>query len=112
MHFLVQCPSFVQKRRCYFGKLKSTGLDIEFAEDYEKVATMLCPTTVKQAKLINKFIEIMFKCRKQVDEGATIESLKYYDTGVINDPYSDLDNSLNNSLDSNCNNFGPFDTDD
>ena len=66
---------------------------------------MLCPTTVKQAKLTNKFIEIMFKCRKQVDEGATIESINYYDTGATNDPYSDLDSSLNNSLDSNCNNF-------
>ena len=54
----------------------------------------------------------MFKCRKQVDEGATIESLNYYDTGATNDPYSDLDNSLNNSLDSDCNNFEQFDTDD
>ena len=56
---------------------------------------------MKQAKLTNKFIEIMFSCRKRVDEGATIESLNQYNSNEHNDQYSELDNSLNNSLDSN-----------
>ena len=101
VHFLVHCPSFDIKRRCYWGKLRSTGIELEYLDDQTKVATMLCPTNVKQAKLTNKFIEIMFNCRKRVDEGATIESLNQYTSFEHNDQYSELDNSLNNSLDSN-----------
>ena len=75
---------------------------------------MLCPTNVKQAKLTNKFIKIMFNCRKRVDEGATIESLKQYNSFEHNDQYSELDNSLNNSLDSNFDDSSSyiFNTDD
>ena len=34
----------------------------------DKVKTMLCPATTKAAKLINRFIETMFKTRDKIDK--------------------------------------------
>ena len=87
MHFLTQCPSFEFKRRCYLGKLSSIGINIESYDCFNQAAIMLCPTTSKQAKLTNKFVEIMFNARKSLDEGATIDSING-------------DTSINISLDS------------
>ena len=33
----------------------------------DKVKTMLCPATTKAAKLMNRFIESMFKTRDKID---------------------------------------------
>ena len=97
------------KRRCYFGKLLSLGINIEQYDCNSQAAIMLCPTTEKQTKLSNKFIEIMFRTRKEVDEGATIESIKEYNLNHPTDQYSEIDSTLDCSLDSN---FIQSDTDD
>ena len=109
VHFLTQCRTFDFKRRCYFGKLLSLGINIEQYDCNSQAAIMLCPTTAKQTKLSNKFIEIMFRTRKEVDEGATIESIKEYNLNHPTDQYSEIDSTLDCSLDSN---FIQSDTDD
>ena len=48
------------------------------------ISTLLCPTDAKQAKLTNKFIDIMFKSRKLIDEGATIEQIQTYPNPATN----------------------------
>jgi hypothetical protein len=100
VHFLTQCPSFEFKRRCYLGKLSSLGLNIENCDYISQAAIMLCPTTAKQAKLTNKYMDIMFQTRKKVDEGATIESIRINHFSQPSDEYCDFDNLFNISLDS------------
>ena len=51
----------------------------------------------------------MFRTRKEVDEGATIESIKEYNLNHPTDQYSEIDSTLDCSLDSN---FIQSDTDD
>ena len=103
VHFLTQCPTFEFKRNCYKGKMKSVGINIDSYDSYSQAAIMLCPTTAKQAKITNKFIDIMFKTREQVDEGATtIECIKINNFHQPTDEYDDKDSTFNNiSLDSN-----------
>ena len=85
LHFLLLCPTFKIKRNCYFGKLKSIGLNLtQNLSNVNLLSTLLCPTDAKQAKLTNKFIDIMFKSRKLIDEGATIEQIQTYPNPATN----------------------------
>ena len=83
--------------------MKSVGINFDSYDSYSQAAIMLCPTTAKQAKITNKFIDIMFKTREQVDEGATtIECIKINNFHQPTDEYDDKDSTFNNiSLDSN-----------
>ena len=72
---------------------------------------MLFPKNARETKLTNKYIDIMLNIRKQVDEGATIESIRMFNFSQTSYQYSDLNESLNNSLDSN-NNLSDLDGDD
>ena len=64
-----------------------------------KTATLLCPTSVLSAKLVNKYIKILFNIRNQLDEGVpilnmgyesgTIEANEFFNDNLDND--SDLD---------------------
>ena len=38
----------------------------------DKISTMLCPTSIKASKLINKYIDILFKARNLMDEGTPV----------------------------------------
>ena len=42
-----------------------------------KTVTMLCPTTVVTTKLVNKFVQLVFKIRKQLDEGVPALNLGF-----------------------------------
>ena len=59
-----------------------------------KTATLLCPTSVISAKLINKYIKILFHIRKQLDEGVPILHMGYesgtiYENEFFNDSTDD-----------------------
>ena len=47
-----------------------------------KTVTLLCPTSVLSAKLVNKYIKILFNIRKQLDEGVPILNMGY-ESGTI-----------------------------
>ena len=68
IHFLVQCPLFFAERNCLFGKINSINPGFETLSLEEKFKVLLCPTTAKTVKLINKFIKIMFEGRKKIDQ--------------------------------------------
>ena len=74
-HFLMECQTFKLKRNCLFGKISSLKPNFKNLTKNEQFATLLCPTTPQLAKLSNKFIKILFECRKKISEGATIEDL-------------------------------------
>ena len=74
-HFLVQCPLFSAERNCLFGKINSTNQYFSALSLEEKFKTLLCPTTAKAAKLVNKLIKIMFEGRKKIDQGEIISNV-------------------------------------
>ena len=60
----------VQKMRCPKQKTK-------IKNEVIKMARLLCPTSAKAAKTVNKFICILEKSRKLLDEGTPIDQLGY-----------------------------------
>ena len=81
-HFLVSCASFTLKRNCLFGKMESIRPGFLALSPSQKAATLLCPISTITAKLSNKYIVILFKIRKMLDEG--IPALNSgYDCGII-----------------------------
>ena len=67
-HFLVQCSTFTVKRNCLYGKISSIEPSFMQLTDNEKFSKLLCPITPQAAKLVSKFCQIMFECRKKIDE--------------------------------------------
>ena len=96
-HLMLHCRSFNLKRQCFFGKLSSLGVVFPdlMSEDLI-LSSLLCPTSAVMAKTVSKFIKILFKSRKLLDEGATIDQLGYRD---INLDYED-DEDVNDNDDS------------
>ena len=81
-HFLVSCSSFKLKRNCLFGRMESISPGFLELTPVQQTATLLCPTTVVTAKLTNKYIQILFKFRKLLDEGVPAFNMGY-ESGVI-----------------------------
>jgi hypothetical protein len=68
-HFLHDCVTFSNQRRCLFAKLSCVLPAFSSMSREDKVKTMLCPVSVMAAKLINKFIGLMFKARDKIEDG-------------------------------------------
>jgi hypothetical protein len=68
-HFLHDCTTFSNQRRCLFAKYSQIFPLFPSLSREEKVRTLLCPASNAAAKLINKFISIMFKGRDKIEEG-------------------------------------------
>ena len=66
VHFLGNCETFSNKRQCLLGKLRSLNENIKKYDNFRQVQSMLCPTSAKAAKLVNKYISIMFKARENI----------------------------------------------
>ena len=96
LHFLTTCSSFTLKRNCLFSKMESIKSGFYKLSSMEKAATLLCPTSVVTAKLVNKYIQILFNCRTQLDEGFAVFNMGY-ERGVI--PNEFFDNDDNDSID-------------
>ena len=76
-HFLMFCDSFLNKRQCFLGKLKALNPSFSSMSPNDLVKSMLCPTTTQSAKLVNKYILIMFRARNNIDEGLHISNLTF-----------------------------------
>ena len=66
-----------------FAKMSTIVKDFNKLRIENKTATLLCPTSVLAAKLVNKYIKILFNIRKQLDEGVPILNMGY-ESGTIN----------------------------
>ena len=98
MHFLWQCPTFSLKKQCFLGKLSSIGLVFGESEPPEScVAKILCPTSGPTAVCTNKYIGLLFKNRKLMDEGCPVN---YIGPRTVYPPPPDLDlnDSTTNSI--------------
>ena len=76
-HFLMFCSTFLNKRQCFLGKLKSLNSKFSNLSSDDLIKSILCPTTNQSAKLVNKYIAIMFKARKNIDEGTHVSNLTF-----------------------------------
>ena len=94
-HFLVSCNSFTLKRNCLFGRLNSIIPGFLSLTPVQQTATLLCPTKVVTAKLVNKYIRLLFNTRKLLDDGVAALNGGYA-SGVIilNEFYDDSDDDM------------------
>ena len=97
-HFLMACSTFTLKRNCFISKLGSVLPSFKTLTPHDKVLTMLCPVTTVAAKLVNKYIRLMFQSRNQLDNGIPILNLGYEKGIEVNPFFQDLDSD--NDLDS------------
>ena len=67
-HFLHDCETFSIKRNCFFAMLNSV------VPGFQEMS-IICPTNTKAAKLVNKYIDILFKARNQIDEGTPVQNI-------------------------------------
>ena len=72
IHFLLGCNLFEVKRACFIKRLKCFVPNIEYLSEENQIKTMLCPSSPQAAKLVNKFIGIMFRARENIDKGINL----------------------------------------
>ena len=65
-HFLVQCPMFDYDRNCLFKRFESSNFQFSLLTPEEKFKVLLCPVNATYAKLVNRFIKMMFRDRENV----------------------------------------------
>ena len=68
-HFLTSCNTFTLERNCLSAKLETVVKGYKSLSPAQQSATLLCPTNVVTAKLSNKYIQLIFQIRKNLDEG-------------------------------------------
>ena len=68
-HFLARCSRFKIKRQCFLKRLECLIPTVGNMSESDLVKTILCPATRQVAKLVDKFIGIMFKSRADIDLG-------------------------------------------
>ena len=98
-HFLTTCSSFTLKRNCLFSKLDTIITGFRKLSSTEQTATLLCPTSVITAKLVNKYIQLMFKTRKLLDEGVPAFNMGYESGVVLNEFFDNNDSDDNDTPD-------------
>ena len=96
-HFLLVCKTFSLKRQCFLGKLSSLG--VNFGEDESldsRTAKLLCPANGSVAVCTNKYIRLLFKNRKLMDDGLPVNYIGQR-TGCPPPIYPDLNMSRSDS---------------
>ena len=63
-HFLLDCTSFDNQRRCFLARIASVVPRFEELSREDKVKTLLCPASNIAAKLVNKFTGLKGKNRQ------------------------------------------------
>ena len=90
-HLLINCTSFVLERNCLFSRIESIKPGFQALTPSSKAATLLCPTSVLTAKLVNKFIQLVFQIRKQLDEGVPALNLGFEQGTLCKNIFFDID---------------------
>ena len=82
-----------------FAKMSTIVKDFNKLRIENKTATLLCPTSVLAAKLVNKYIKILFNIRKQLDEGVPILNMGYEGGAIVQNEFFDDDINDNDDTD-------------
>ena len=67
-HFF-KCEIFTDKINCLILKMTTLLPAFIYMTEEEKFLTLMCPTSPQSAKIINKFIKIVFEARDKVLDG-------------------------------------------
>ena len=67
-HFF-KCEHFRNKLNCLTLKMSSLLPNFISMNDEEQFLTLMCPTTSQTAKVVNKFIKIIFESRNRITDG-------------------------------------------
>ena len=89
-HFVASCGTFTFKRNCFLARYENVHPGIKEMCTESMVHTVLCPTSTLKAKLINKFIKLVFESRKKLDDGYPILN-QGYERGVETNPFFEDD---------------------
>ena len=91
-HLLTGCSTFTLERNCLFAKLGCIIPDFHTLNLEQKTSTLLCPTTVVAAKMVNKFIQLVFQMRTLLDDGVPALNLGFKQGVVYLNPFNDISN--------------------
>ena len=67
-HFF-KCETFINKIYCLTLKLTTLLPDFINLTKEEQILTLMCPTSPQSAKIVNKFIKIIFEARDKISDG-------------------------------------------
>ena len=93
-------PRGLPKEIVFFAKLGSIG--VSFSEDSPLehiLAKILCPTSAKMAKLVDKYIGILFHARDQLDQGVPINFLLNRTEAQCEEPFVDSESDASSVSD-------------
>ena len=74
---LFECSTFANQQRCLFAKINRVVSNFNDLEFESKIKTLLCPVNTVAAKLVNKYIKIIFNARAKLDDGHPLSSLTF-----------------------------------
>ena len=84
VHFLARCPKFKLKRACFVKRLECFIPSISKMTEIDFVKTILCPVKPQIAKLVDKFIGLMFKARDEINSGTVSTEYPTWDPNLAN----------------------------
>ena len=76
-HFLLSCQPLQLKRQCFLARLNCLVPGVHQLSEEQLVQTILCPANVRVAKLVNKYIRLLFDAREKMDNGTPPDQLGY-----------------------------------
>ena len=81
-----------------FTRIENLKPGFQAVTPSSKTATLLFPTSVVTAKLVNKYIQLIFKIRKELDEGVPALNLGFGQGTVYPNIFFDTDNETDTEL--------------
>ena len=81
-HLLLQCSALTLKRNCFMAKYKSISPSFNNLSEEHKLFSILCPRDILSAKLVNKYIKILFRFRSNIDDGVPAQ-YHSYESGIV-----------------------------
>ena len=76
--------------------MQTHGLD-KGTTFWATVAPSLCPSSTLKAKLVNKFIKIMFEMRKKLEDAIPALNLGH-EQGIVINPFFETDKDIDDTL--------------
>ena len=77
-HAILECNTFFVKRNCFLGKMIAILPRFEQMSPEHRLLTILCPSNVKIALFVSKYLKIITETRRKLDQGLSNTMLTSY----------------------------------
>jgi hypothetical protein len=91
-HLLLQCETLTLKRNCFLAKFRSITPFFDTFTENQKLSSILCPRDICSAKTVNKYIQILFRFRSNIDQGEPAQYQNYEGGVIVNEFFHENDN--------------------